>query len=44
MFIGIVTGTFSSIFIATPVMLLWHREKKPQQKMIPTTIAAKAKA
>ncbi len=45
MFIGIVTGTFSSIFIATPVMLLWHRTKKPQQqKVVPASVAAKAKA
>ena len=29
LFIGIVVGTYSSIFVATPVMLLWHREKKP---------------
>ncbi|MBN1267988.1 MAG: protein translocase subunit SecD, partial [Kiritimatiellae bacterium] len=29
LFIGIVVGTYSSIFIATPVMLLWHREEKP---------------
>lgn len=27
LFVGIVTATFSSIFIATPVMLLWHRQK-----------------
>ena len=31
LFIGIVVGTYSSIFVATPVMLLWHREKKPQE-------------
>ncbi len=28
LFIGIVVGTYSSIFIATPVVLLWHKEKK----------------
>lgn len=28
LFIGIIVGTYSSIFVATPVMLLWHREKK----------------
>jgi preprotein translocase SecF subunit len=47
MFIGIVTGTFSSIFIATPVMLLWHQEKNPRfanAKVVPTSTAAKAKA
>jgi preprotein translocase SecF subunit len=28
LFIGILVGTYSSIFVATPVMLLWHKEKK----------------
>ncbi|MDH3345793.1 MAG: protein translocase subunit SecD, partial [Kiritimatiellaceae bacterium] len=28
LFIGILVGTYSSIFIATPVVLLWHKEKK----------------
>jgi preprotein translocase SecF subunit len=28
LFIGIVVGTYSSIFIATPVALLWHKEEK----------------
>jgi preprotein translocase SecF subunit len=27
MFIGIVVGTLSTIYVATPVMLLWHKEK-----------------
>lgn len=27
LFIGIVVGTYSSIFIATPVVLLWHKEE-----------------
>lgn len=27
LFVGITVGTYSSIFIATPVALLWHREK-----------------
>ena len=26
--IGILVGTYSSIFVATPVVLLWHREEK----------------
>jgi SecD/SecF fusion protein len=26
--IGVIVGTYSSIFIATPVVLLWHKEKK----------------
>ncbi len=29
LFIGIIVGTYSSIFIATPVVLLWYRDKKP---------------
>lgn len=28
LFIGIVVGTYSSIYVATPVALLWHKEKK----------------
>ncbi len=28
LFIGILVGTYSSIFVATPVVLLWHKEKK----------------
>ncbi len=27
--IGVVVGTYSSIFVATPVVLLWHRDKAP---------------
>lgn len=30
MLIGIVAGTFSSMFIATPVMVWWYRGKRPQ--------------
>ena len=30
MFIGLIAGTYSSIFIVTPVVLLWHPEKKPE--------------
>ncbi len=30
LFIGIVAGTYSTIYIATPVMLLWHKEEKVQ--------------
>ncbi|MBU0677440.1 MAG: protein translocase subunit SecD [Verrucomicrobia bacterium] len=32
LFIGIVVGTYSSIFVATPIVLLWHREKKEAAK------------
>ena len=28
--IGVLVGTYSSIFVATPVVLLWHRDKKPE--------------
>jgi len=28
LFIGIVVGTYSSIFIATPIVLFWHRDEK----------------
>jgi len=28
LFIGIIVGTYSSIFVATPVVLMWHKEKK----------------
>lgn len=30
LFIGILVGTYSSIFVATPVVLLWHKEEKVQ--------------
>ncbi|MFC1497835.1 protein translocase subunit SecD [Verrucomicrobiota bacterium] len=30
LFIGVIAGTYSSIFVATPVVLLWHRDKKPE--------------
>lgn len=39
--IGIVAGTYSTIFIATPVALLWHREDKPS---VPAKDAKPAKA
>ncbi len=28
LFIGILVGTYSSIFVATPVVLFWHKEEK----------------
>ncbi len=28
LFIGVLVGTYSSTFVATPVMLLWHKEEK----------------
>ena len=30
LFIGILVGTYSSIFVATPVVLLFYRYKKPR--------------
>jgi len=32
MFIGIVVGTLSTIYVATPIMLLWHPEKTEADK------------
>ena len=29
MLFGVIAGTYSSIFIATPVMLWWYRGKRP---------------
>ena len=29
MLIGIIAGTYSSMFIATPIMLWWYRGKRP---------------
>ena len=29
MLIGVVAGTYSSIFIATPIMAWWYRMKRP---------------
>ena len=30
LFIGVVVGTYSSIFVATPVVLWWYRSRKPE--------------
>ncbi|HBA86166.1 MAG TPA: hypothetical protein DCZ95_18950 [Verrucomicrobia bacterium] len=32
LFIGIIIGTYSSIFVATPIVLLWHRNEKQEAK------------
>jgi SecD/SecF fusion protein len=37
--IGVLVGTYSSIFVATPIVLLWHRDKKPEMSGAPTKIA-----
>jgi SecD/SecF fusion protein len=29
LFVGVLVGTYSSIFMATPVVLLWHRDRRP---------------
>jgi len=29
LFIGMISGVYSTIYIATPVVMFWHREKKP---------------
>ena len=28
--IGVIVGTYSSIFVATPVVLAWHKDRKPE--------------
>ena len=28
--IGVLVGTYSSIFVATPIVLLWYRDRKPE--------------
>ncbi|MDD4734980.1 MAG: protein translocase subunit SecD [Kiritimatiellae bacterium] len=33
LFIGIIVGTYSSIFVATPVAMLWHKDKKPMAQV-----------
>jgi SecD/SecF fusion protein len=30
LFIGMLSGVYSTVYIATPVVLLWHGDKKPQ--------------
>ena len=30
LFVGVLVGTYSSIFVATPVVLLWHKNKMPE--------------
>ncbi len=30
LFIGIITGTYSTVFIATPVVIWWHKGKRPE--------------
>jgi len=32
MFVGIIVGTYSSIYIATPIVLLWYRFRTPEIK------------
>jgi preprotein translocase subunit SecF len=28
MFVGIITGTYSSVFVATPILYVWHKSVK----------------
>lgn len=30
MFIGLLSGTYSTVYVATPVALFWHRDRKPE--------------
>jgi SecD/SecF fusion protein len=30
LFVGVIVGTYSSIFVATPVVVLWHRDRRPE--------------
>ena len=36
MFVGMVTGTYSSVYIATPITLVWYRWKSPDLGAKPT--------
>ncbi|MBN2684841.1 MAG: protein translocase subunit SecD [Pontiellaceae bacterium] len=38
LFIGILVGTYSSIFVATPVVLLWHKEGDKKEKAVPAAV------
>jgi SecD/SecF fusion protein len=35
LFIGILVGTYSSIFVATPVVLYWHKDQPPKPEKKP---------
>ena len=46
LFIGMISGVYSTVYIATPVVLLWHGKKKvepaaPVAKPVPAKAAAK---
>jgi SecD/SecF fusion protein len=28
LFIGMISGVYSTVYVATPIALLWHRDKK----------------
>ena len=43
LFIGVLVGTYSSIFVATPVVLAWYRNKKPEFARQTATIKKKRK-
>jgi SecD/SecF fusion protein len=44
LFIGILVGTYSTIFIATPVALLWHKDRVPREVEKKAVRVAKATA
>ena len=39
LFIGVLVGTYSSIFVATPVVLAWFRDRKPEFSRVTATKA-----
>ncbi len=36
--IGVIVGTYSSVFVATPIVLLWYRDKKPDFAVNPAQV------
>ncbi|OGV45051.1 MAG: hypothetical protein A2017_05890 [Lentisphaerae bacterium GWF2_44_16] len=43
MLIGVVTGTYSTVFIASPIVLLWHKERKTEKSPEQPSAAAEEK-
>jgi SecD/SecF fusion protein len=35
LFIGLIVGTYSTVYIATPVVLFWHHDRKPEIAFTP---------
>ncbi|MFH0810911.1 MAG: protein translocase subunit SecF [Pseudomonadota bacterium] len=40
MFIGVITGTYSSIFVASPILLAWPRKKQAGGRWQPAAVAS----